>query len=247
MRQTALTGPVVIYGGSGGIGEVVARRLTELGTLVHLVARGEARLQSLASDLGATYTVGDVTDASLFGRVASDAGETIGGLVYAVGTITLKPLARLTDADFLADYRINALGAALAVQAALPALTRGGPGAGVVLYSSVAAAQGFSFHASIGSAKGAVEALTRSLAAELAPKVRVNAVAPSLTRTPLAHRLLATEQGAAAIAALHPLPRLGTPEDIAAMTTFLLSGDASWITGQVLRVDGGRSTLRAKG
>lgn len=242
-----MTGPVVIYGGTGGIGEVVARRLTELGTLVHLVARDEARLQALCSELGATYTAGDVTDPQLFTRVATDAGEAIGGLVYAVGTITLKPLARLTDADFQHDYRVNVLGAALAIQAAVPALTRGGAGAGVVLFSSVAAAQGFSFHASIGSAKAAVEGLTRSLAAELAPKVRVNAVAPSLTRTPLAHRLLATEASAAAIAALHPLPRLGTPEDIAATTVFLLSAEASWITGQVLRVDGGRSTLRAKG
>ena len=242
-----MTGPVVIYGGTGGVGEVVARRLTEHGTPVHLVARDEARLQTVARDLGATCTAGDVTDPSLFARVAADAGDTLGGLVYAVGTINLKPLARLTDADFLHDYRVNVLGAALAVQAAVPALTKGGAGGGVVLYSSVAAAQGFSFHASIGSAKGAVEALTRSLAAELAPKVRINAVAPSLTRTPLAHRLLATEAGAAAIAALHPLPRLGTPEDIASLTVFLLSAEASWITGQVLRVDGGRSTLRAKG
>lgn len=188
-----------------------------------------------------------MTDASLFARVAADGGDTIAGLVYAVGTINLKPLARLTEADFLRDYRVNVLGAALAVQAAAPALARGGPGAGVVLFSSVAAAQGFSFHASIGSAKGAVEALTLSLAAELAPKVRVNAVAPSLTRTPLAQKIVAKEESAAAIAALHPLPRLGTPDDIAAMTTFLLSPEASWMTGQVVRVDGGRSTLRSKG
>lgn len=242
-----MTGPVVIFGGTGGIGEAVARQLTGQGTRVHLVARDERRLQALAGDLGATCTAGDVTDASLFARVGADAGDVLGGLVYAVGTINLKPLARLTEADFLHDYRVNVLGAALAVQAAAPALARGGPGAGVVLYSSVAAAQGFSFHASIGSAKGAVEALTRSLAAELAPKVRVNAVAPSLTRTPLAQKILAKEESAAAIAALHPLPRLGTPEDIAAMTMFLLSPESSWMTGQVLRVDGGRSTLRSKG
>lgn len=242
-----MTGPVVIYGGTGGIGEAVARQLTGMGTHVHLVARDETRLQALASDIGASVTVGDVSDTALFARVSADAGDTLGGLVYAVGTINLKPLARLTEGDFLHDYRVNVLGAALAVQAAAPALARGGPGAGVVLFSSVAAAQGFSFHASIGSAKGAVEALTRSLAAELSPKVRVNAVAPSLTRTPLAQKILAKEESAAAIAAMHPLPRLGEPEDIAAMTTFLLSPQASWMTGQVVRVDGGRSTLRAKG
>ncbi len=243
-----MAGTILIYGGTGGIGATVARRLTARGTPVHLVARDEARLQALGTELGATFTAGDVTDPALFARATAEAGAALGGVVYAVGTINLKPLARLTEADFLTDFRVNALGAALAVQAALPALVRDDSAPpSVVLFSSVAAAQGFAFHGSIGMAKAAVEGLTRSLAAELAPKVRVNAVAPSLTRTPLAQRLVANEQSAAAIAALHPLPRLGTAEDIAAMTTFLLSPEASWITGQVLRVDGGRSTLRAKG
>jgi len=238
---------VVIYGGTGGIGSALGRALSARGRSVHLVGRDAGRLETLASELGASYTAGDVTDASLFARVAEEAGDTLDGLVYAVGTINVRSMARLTEADFLHDFRVNALGAALALQAALPALGRAETPASVVLFSSVAATQGFSFHASMGMAKGAVEGLALSMAAELAPKVRVNAVAPSLTRTPLAQRLLPSEQAAAAIAALHPMQRLGTAEDIAAAAAFLLSQESAWITGQVLHVDGGRSTLRSKG
>jgi NAD(P)-dependent dehydrogenase (short-subunit alcohol dehydrogenase family) len=178
--------------------------------------------------------------------VTADAGDALDGLVYAVGTITLRPLPRLTAADFLDDFRVNALGAALAVQAALPALTKGTGGASVVLFSSAAARQGFTAHASIGMAKGAVAGLTLSLAAELAPKVRVNAIAPSLTRTPLGDSVVSSDQVAAALAKLHPLQRLGTAVDSAALAAFLLSADASWMTGQVIGVDGGRATLHTK-
>jgi NAD(P)-dependent dehydrogenase (short-subunit alcohol dehydrogenase family) len=169
------------------------------------------------------------------------------GLVYAVGTINLRSLQRLTEADFLNDFRVNALGAALAIQAALPALKKSTGIASVVLFSSVAALQGFALHGSIGMAKGAVNGLTLSLASELAPRVRVNAIAPSLTRTQLAKELLSNVQMAASIAEMHALQRLGNPEDIAAITAFLLSPEADWITGQIIGVDGGRSTLRTKG
>lgn len=236
----------LIYGGAGGIGAALARRLHARGDRLHLVGRRAEALAALASDLGATYTVGDVADPALFSRVTADAGEALAGLVYAVGTITLRPLARLTSDDFLHDLRVNAVGAALAVQGALPALKRAEGGASVLLFSSVAAAQGFAMHASTGMAKGAVSGLALALAAELAPTIRVNAIAPSLTATPLSQRLLGNEQLAAAMARLHPLERLGTPDDIAALAAFLLSDDAAWITGQVLGVDGGRSTLRVR-
>ena len=243
-----MTGTVLVYGGTGGIGSALARTLSASGARLHLVARDEGRLERLAAEIGATFTAGDVSDVSLFGRVADALGDSaLGGLVYAVGTIRLKALARLAEADFLDDYRVNALGAALAVQAALPALRRSEAPASVVLFSSVGATQGFPMHGSIGMAKAAVEGLTVSLAAELAPKVRVNAVAPSLTRTPLASGLLANPQMADGLAALHPLQRLGTAEDAAAAAAWLLSPAASWVTGQVFHVDGGRSTLRVKG
>lgn len=238
---------VLIYGGSGGIGSATGRALRDRGYELHLVARGEESLASVARELRATYTAGDVLDPGLFARVAQDAGESLAGFVYAVGTIRLKPLHRLTEEEFLSDFRINASGAALAVQAALPALKKAENGASVVFFSSVAVAQGFTAHASIGMAKGAVEGLTRSLAAELAPKVRVNAIAPSLTRTPLAESLVSSEPMAAAIAGLHALGRLGEPRDVASLAAFLVGPESGWITGQVFGVDGGRSRVRAKG
>jgi NAD(P)-dependent dehydrogenase (short-subunit alcohol dehydrogenase family) len=238
---------VVIYGGSGGIGSATGRILRARGYDLHLVGRSEDKLAAIATELEATYTTGDVSDGRLFSLVAEEAGVPLNGLVYAVGTINLRSLQRLTEADFLNDFRVNALGAALAIQAALPALKKSTGIASVVLFSSVAALQGFAFHGSMGMAKGAVNGLTLSLANELAPRVRVNAIAPSLTRTQLAKELLSNVQMVASIAELHALQRLGTPEDIAAITAFLLSPEADWITGQIIGVDGGRSTLRTKG
>ena len=242
MRNT-----VLIYGGSGGIGAALAQRLHTAGHTLHLVGRDSARLEATAAPLGATFTVGDVIDEDTFTRASRDAGDTLAGLVYAIGTLNLRSLQRLRSADYRRDFEINALGAALAIQAALPALKRAPDGAAVLLFSSIAAQQGFALHSSIGMAKAAVAGLTLSLAAELAPAIRVNALAPSLTRTPLAAGLLASEATASAIAALHPLPRLGQADDMAAFGAFLLSPAAGWITGQVFGVDGGRSTLRTKG
>lgn len=242
-----MAGTILVYGGTGGIGAATARQLVTDGYRVHLVGRDAARLETLAAELEGGYTNGDVLSPDLFPRATTDAGESLAGLVYAVGSITLKPIARLGEQDFLTDFRLNALGAAMAVQAALPALRKSTTLPSVVLFSSVAAQQGFAMHASISMAKAAVEGLTRSLAAELAPRIRVNAIAPSLTRTPLAGTLLANEASAAAIADLHALGRLGTPEDMASLATFLLSPESAWITGQVFGIDGGRSTLRPRG
>ena len=244
-----MSGKILIFGATGGIGAASARALHAQGAALHLVGRKEAELAELAQETGATMSLADLDQEDSFKRVADEAaaGGALAGLVFAVGTINLKPLARLTRADFERDYLVNALWAAQAVQAALPALAKQDGGASVVLFSSIAVAQGFSNHASIGMAKGAVEGLTRSLAAELAPKVRVNCIAPSLTRTNLASKLLANQQMADAIAAMHPLPRIGTPEDISAAVAFLASAQSGWMTGQVIGIDGGRSTLRTKG
>lgn len=236
----------IIYGGSGGIGSATGRLLRERGHDVHLVGRDADKLATTAAELGAGFTVGDVTDHNLFLRVAADVGEAVDGLVYAVGTINLGSLSRLTADDFLNDFRINAAGAALAVQAHLPALKSSPSGASVVLFSSVAAVQGFPMHASIAMAKGAVSGLTLSLAAELAPQVRVNAIAPSIVSTPLTAGILSNTKVAAAIAGMHPLARLGTADDMASLAAMLLSPDSGWITGQILSVDGGRSTLRIR-
>ncbi|MDO9084678.1 MAG: SDR family oxidoreductase [Anaerolineaceae bacterium] len=241
-----MSNKIIIYGGSGGIGSMTGKLLRERGHELHLVGREEGKLSKVAEELGASYTVGDVTDDQLFKRITQEAGDVLDGLVYAIGTINLRSFSRLNEQDFLNDFQVNALGAARAIQAALPALKKS-ENASVVLYSSIAAIQGFALHASIGMAKAAVSGLTISLAAELAPKIRVNAIAPSLTQTPLGDKVASSEQMQTAIAGMHPLPRLGTPMDIASLTAFLISTESSWITGQIFSVDGGRSTLRVKG
>jgi NAD(P)-dependent dehydrogenase (short-subunit alcohol dehydrogenase family) len=243
-----MTAPVLIFGGTGGIGFALAEILVRRGQPVHLAARHKSRLSDRAAALGgASTTACDVTvTADIDAAVsAASAMGALAGLAYCVGSIVLKPLKRVTAEDFEAAFYLNAVGAALAVQAAQPALREGS--GSVVLFSTVAASGGFPNHAVIAAAKGAVEALTRSLAADLAPEVRVNCIAPSLIRTPLAAPLTANETMAKSIAALHPIPRLGEATDVAAAAAYLLSPESGWITGQVLAVDGGRSTVRTKG
>jgi NAD(P)-dependent dehydrogenase (short-subunit alcohol dehydrogenase family) len=242
-----MSGTFLIYGGTGGIGAATARLLKAKGCSLHLAGRDRAKLAALSAELGCAFTAHEAMDADSFATVSAAAGGVLAGVIYAVGTINLKPFHRLTPADFEADFRVNALGAAAALQAALPALKAYDGTASVVLFSTVAVAQGFTAHASVAMAKGAVEGLTLALAAELAPKIRVNAIAPSLTRTPLAKALTGNEQMATAIAQMHALQRLGEPEDIARLAAFLATDEAGWMTGQIIGVDGGRSTLRTKG
>ncbi len=236
---------VIVFGATGGIGSALARRLAARGATSFLVARDAGRLAALGAEIGAPWQAADVTDAGSVGAAVAAAGSPLAGLAFCVGSILLKPLPRLTEADFLDSFRLNALAPAQAVQAALPALVAGQ--GSVVLFSSVAARRGFPNHAAIGAAKAAVEGLAVSLAAELAPKVRVNVLAPSLTKTQLAEPLTRSPQMTEAIARQHPLARLGEPEDAASLADFLLSDTAGWITGQVIGVDGGRGALAGKG
>lgn len=237
--------PVLIFGGVGGIGEALARRLRARGQLVAITSRNAERAEALAAEIGVTALVCDVLDEASIGAAVTAAVSPegrLGGLVYAVGSILLKPLARTTAADMMMAFQINVTGAMTAVRTATEALKAAN--GSVVLFSSIAASQGFPMHTAIGTAKGAVEGLTLSLAAELTPSIRVNAIAPSLTATPLAAGLTMNPRMADGIAALHPIPRLGTADEMAALAQFLLSSDAGWMTGQIIGVDGGRSTLR---
>jgi 3-oxoacyl-[acyl-carrier protein] reductase len=169
--------------------------------------------------------------------------DDLDGLVYCPGTIRLKPFERLTLDDYEQDLDVNLKGAVRVLRAAIPAL-RAAPHASVVLFSTVAVTTSMSMHASIASAKGAIEGLTRSLAAEYAPKIRFNAIAPSLTDTSLASGLLRTERQREAAATRHPLERIGIPDELAALAGFLLSDDSGWMSGQVLHADGGMSSIR---
>jgi 3-oxoacyl-[acyl-carrier protein] reductase len=169
--------------------------------------------------------------------------DDLDGLVYCPGTIRLKPFERLTLDDYEQDLDVNLKGAVRVLKAAIPAL-RAAPHASVVLFSTVAVTTGMPMHASIASAKGAIEGLTRSLAAEYAPKIRFNAIAPSLTDTSLASGLLRTERQREAAATRHPLERIGNPDELAALAGFLLSDDSGWMSGQVLHADGGMSSIR---
>lgn len=236
--------PVLIIGGVRGIGEALARRLRADGRTVAITARSLDRAQALADEIGATAVACDVLDDVAIGTTVATAARDglLGGVVYAVGSIALKLLARTTGDDMIAAFKLNVVGAMTAVRFATEAL-KAAQGS-VVLFSSVAASQGFPMHTAIGTAKAAVDGLTRSLAAELAPHIRVNAIAPSLTMTPLAVGLTRGQAMANGIAALHPIPRLGSADEMAALAQFLLSAQAGWMTGQIIGVDGGRSTLR---
>lgn len=240
-----MAGPVVIVG-AGAIGTAIARRVAARGQAVHLVGRDAARVAALAGELGGTYAVADALDDPALAAAVQQAGPTIGGLAYCVGSIPLRPLRRATTEDFVGAFRLNAVGAALAVAAAADAL-KASPGSGVVLFSTIAVRSGFTNHAVISAAKGAVEGLAMALAAELAPQVRVNCIAPSLTQSGIAQPIIGNEAMAKAIAAMHPIPRLGEGDDAGALAAFLLSDQAGWITGQVFAVDGGRSSVRVKG
>lgn len=221
---------IVIIGGNSGIGLKVSEMLEAKGANVFLfskTATGESKL--------------DVTED--FDTIPG-LPTVIDGFVYCPGTINLKPFHRFSLDDFRNDYEINLLGAVKTLKACMPGLKKSKSGS-VVLYSTVAVKVGLGFHSSISSAKGAVEGLAKSLAAEWAPNgIRVNVVSPSLTDTPLAASLLGTEDKKEASNKRHPIGRYGQPEDIAAATVYLLSDEASWMTGQNLHVDGGMSSIK---
>lgn len=228
----------LIIGGSSGIGLASSQLLAASGYRVFATYRSTL---PPAEDLGITYFSYNVTDDE---NTFENLPEKLDGLVYCPGTINLKPFHRIKPAEFISDYEIQVAGAVKVIQAVLPKLKAAESGS-VVLFSTVAVQTGFNFHSLISAGKGAVEGLTRALAAEFAPKIRVNCIAPSLTDTPLAKRLLDTPEKKALNAERHPLKRTGSPIDMAKAVKFLLDEDSSWITGQVIKIDGGLSVIKS--
>lgn len=165
------------------------------------------------------------------------------GLVYCPGSIQLKPFTRFKEEDFINDYKLQVTGAIKVIQACLPRL-KNSQGASVILFSTIAVKLGFNFHSLVAASKGAVEGLTKSLAAEFAPIIRVNCIAPSITNTPLASHLLNSPEKIEANAQKHPLKKIGDPEDIAGLAAYLLNPTSQWITGQIFNIDGGLSSIK---
>ena len=232
----------LIFGATGAIGSSLAKQLKESSQDAHLVSRNEEELKSLSENLGFTFTVADVLEDGFIDKIKSDTADfNISGLAYCIGSIDLKPIKRVTESDLHQCMKLNLYSAIEAIKGFQDNLKNNH--GSIVLFSSVAAQKGFTNHTIIASAKAAVEGLTVTLAAEFAPTIRVNCIAPSLTDSKISQSMLKSEVVAEALAKAHPLKRLGEGKDSAALAKFLLSDESSWVTGQIIGVDGGRSAL----
>jgi NAD(P)-dependent dehydrogenase (short-subunit alcohol dehydrogenase family) len=227
----------LIVGASSGIGKALSAMLAKSGNMVY-GTYNKSMAQTETENIKLFPL--DVVDENLN---LDFLPEKLEGIAYCPGSITLKPFERIKAADLMSDFQLQVLGAVRVLQAALPKL-RNGENPSVVLFSTVAVQVGLPYHSVVSVSKGAIEGLTKALAAEYAPRVRVNCIAPSLTDTPLGLPFLNTDQKRDAANQRHPLKRVGNPDDIAGMAEFLISEKSGWITGQVIHVDGGYSSLR---
>jgi len=232
----------LIFGANGSIGSALADKLYRKKKDCHLIGRNEDEIKELASKYANTYSVCDVQKLNFIEELSKELSETeILGIAYCVGSIDIKPFRQTQSKDFVSSYVLNLVSATDIIRSFQENLKRNR--GSVVLFSTVAAKKGFSNHAIVASAKAGVEGLTVSLAAELAPNIRINCIAPSLTKSKMSNFLLKNEKSAEAIGKLHPLKRLGEGKDSASLAKFLITEDSSWVTGQIIAVDGGRSKL----
>jgi len=231
----------LIFGGIDGIGGALATELRANGHTVYVTTSKPEKTQHSPVSAENTLIADVFQPETISAAVSASSQNGLNGIAYCVGSIDLKPLARTTAEDLMHSFQLNTVGAFLAIKAASQSLLQSQ--GSVVLFSSIAASRGFANHSAIGTAKAALEGLARALAAELAPKIRINVIAPSLTDTPLASPMTRNPKMAEAIASMHPIPRLGQSIEMAKAAAFLLSEDSGWITGQIFAIDGGRSTL----
>jgi NAD(P)-dependent dehydrogenase (short-subunit alcohol dehydrogenase family) len=225
----------LVVGGSSGIGKAITDMLAEQGNQVFATFNQHPIDPKDGITPIQVNVLGEIPELDLL-------PDSLDGFVYCPGSILLRPFARIKPESFQSDFELQVMGAIKILQQVLPRLKKATQ-TSVVFFSTVAVQKGFNFHTQIAVSKGAIEGLTRSLAAEFAPVIRVNAIAPSLTNTPLASNLLSTDEKREANAQRHPLKKIGSPKDIADAALFLLSDKSSWITGQIIHVDGGMSSV----
>ena len=235
-----MSGKYLIFGATGSIGSNLAIQMYESGKEIHLVGRDENQTKSLSEKVNSAYSIADVLEDGFVDKIKANI-EDVKGIVYCVGSIDLKPLKMASESDFNKCMKLNLYSAIDLIKGYQDSLKKNN--GSIVLFSTVAAQRGFTNHSIIASTKAAVEGLTVSLAAEFAPNIRVNCVALSLTNSKIAQPLLKNSALAQGIAKAHPLKRIGEGKDGAALAKFLLTEESSWVTGQVIAVDGGRSKL----
>ena len=233
---------ILIFGATGAVGSSLAKQLQNNSINIHLIGKNKDELSKLSEETSASFSVADVTDPNFIENIDKDLKDTnIAGISYCVGSIDLKPINLVTKKDYLKSLELNFFPIVEIIKKYKDNLKKNK--ASIVLFSTVAVKQGFPNHSIISPVKASLEGLTVSLAAELAPNVRVNCIAPSLSNSKMAGRILGNTKIAEGIAKQHPLKRVGEGSDSASLAKFLLSDESSWITGQIIGVDGGRTNV----
>ena len=235
-----MTAKYLIFGATGSVGSNLSKQLKDSGKEIHLVGRNKDEVNLLAEKLDCSFTVADVMEDNFINKVKNQIDD-VKGIAYCVGSIDLKPLKLIKEEDFHKCMKLNLYSAVEIIKSYQDTLKKNN--GAIVFFSTVAAQRGFTNHSIIASTKAAVEGLTVSLAAEFAPYIRVNCIAPSLTNSKIAKPMLRNEAIAKGIAKAHPLKRLGEGKHSASLAKFLITEDSAWVTGQIIAVDGGRSKL----
>ena len=236
-----MSGKILIFGSTGAVGSSLAKLLKD-SNKIHLIGKNEEEISKLAEETNGSFSVADVTDPNLIENIDKDLGDVdIAGIAYCVGSIDLKPINLVSKKDYLKSFELNFFPIVEIIKKYKENLKKNK--SSIVVFSTVAVKQGFPNHSIISPVKASLEGLTVSLAAELAPNVRINCIAPSLSNSKMAGRILGNSKIAEGIAKQHPLKRVGEGMDSAALAKFLLSEESSWITGQIIGVDGGRSNI----